>query len=390
MRIGLIVENIGKHGGVARVNSIIANAFSTSGHDVTILTYQKINRDVLVYPLDAKISVQVMQHGKIKGANRLLKVGWFECFRGLLLNGLFPESSIRELDSIIKNNNIDCMIASHAWCSILLSHTQNKCTKIGWQHNETKSNFTAYRYNAHLKNELLEAIKKLDQYVTINNYDKVVLTEYYGITADKITVIPNPLSIPIGKHHDEIHYKIIAGGILTYHKGIDLLLSAMVIVQKKFPEITCIVFGDGQEKSKLLRLTKKNHLANIDFIGYVENVAALLNRCDLFVLPSRTEGFGLVATEAMSQGVPVISFDTNGPKDIIEPSVNGMIIHRSGNQQNDIIQLAHAIIEFYSNRSKIMCLSENSINRARLYEPEKIIKKWLDLFQECRALNERK
>ncbi|MCX6701531.1 MAG: glycosyltransferase family 4 protein, partial [Methanomicrobiales archaeon] len=142
----------------------------------------------------------------------------------------------------------------------------------------------------------------------------------------KITIIPNGIDLP---HINMIHPSdfisdIIFTGRLIKEKKVDLLILAMAIVRKEFPEIRCIIAGDGPEKESLqMMATGCNVEGNITFIGFLKHhdeVIALMKASKVCASPSTREGFGIAALEAMACGLPVVT--VNAPKNAVMELVN--------------------------------------------------------------------
>jgi len=87
-----------------------------------------------------------------------------------------------------------------------------------------------------------------------------------------------------------------------------------------------ILVGDGPDRPVAHKTAKElGVLDRVKFVGVVDQVATLLNAADLFLLPSSTESFGLVALEAMASGVPVIASDIGGIPEVVEDGVTGFL-----------------------------------------------------------------
>ncbi|MDC7676260.1 glycosyltransferase [Asticcacaulis machinosus] len=124
-------------------------------------------------------------------------------------------------------------------------------------------------------------------------------------------VKPAPTGVPV----------IGALGRLHVNKGFDILLEAVAELVRGGREVRLRIAGDGPEKAALETQTAALGLSDrVEFCGWVDSPADYLSGLDLFVLASRVEPFGLVVTEAMSAGVPVVSFDIDGPREILQPS----------------------------------------------------------------------
>ena len=107
-------------------------------------------------------------------------------------------------------------------------------------------------------------------------------------------------------------------GRLHVNKGLDVMIHALAVLRDQGVDVRLRVAGDGPEKQNLERLAQSLGVAGrIDFCGWVNPAADYLQGIDLFILPSRVEPFGLVVTEAMAAGVPVVATRIDGPREIL-------------------------------------------------------------------------
>ena len=98
----------------------------------------------------------------------------------------------------------------------------------------------------------------------------------------------------------------------------------------------------------------------------------------LFVLGSRYEGFGLVLTEAMSCGVPPVSFACpTGPRDIITDGLDGLLV-----KNGDIAGLAEKICYLIENEDIRREMGRNARESVKRFKKENIMSQWMDLFEE--------
>ncbi|HEY9657105.1 MAG TPA: glycosyltransferase, partial [Allocoleopsis sp.] len=123
--------------------------------------------------------------------------------------------------------------------------------------------------------------------------------------------------------------RIIAGmGRLGPEKGFDLLIESFSRVQTQHPDWHLVIFGEGVDRQKLehqvWRMGIQDH---VHFTGLVYASRKYLTETDIFVLSSRYEGFPNVLLEAMSCGLPVVSFNCHyGPCDIIRHAYDGLLV----------------------------------------------------------------
>ena len=145
-------------------------------------------------------------------------------------------------------------------------------------------------------------------------------------------VMPNPVMTPPPQVMTERGLptapNLIAVGRLIHVKGFDLLIKAFHQIRDQYPDWQLTILGEGAMRSALeelrlqLQLTDRVHLP-----GLVTNVPDYLRQADLFVMPSRIEGFPMALCEAMACGLPVLAADClSGPREIIEDGVNGGLV----------------------------------------------------------------
>jgi len=122
---------------------------------------------------------------------------------------------------------------------------------------------------------------------------------------------------------------VLSVGNLIPIKGHALLIRAIAALGSEFPAVTLEIIGDGAERSHLDALTRELKVADrVRFVGRQarHQVAAAMQRCSVFALPSRYEGLGCVYLEAMSTGKPVIGCRGQGIAEIIQHGTNGFLV----------------------------------------------------------------
>ena len=118
-------------------------------------------------------------------------------------------------------------------------------------------------------------------------------------------------------------------GNLIPIKGHAVLLRAIAALAAEFPAITLEIIGEGPERSKLKSLCEELQITErVRFLGRRsrQEVADAMQRCTVFVLPSRYEGLGCVYLEAMSVGKPIIGCRGQGIAEIVQQGSNGFLV----------------------------------------------------------------
>lgn len=211
------------------------------------------------------------------------------------------------------------------------------------------------------------------------SFDKFVLLTEGNLKewpAGNLAVIPNPLPFTVEKNADLSVKTVISVGSLSYNKGTDLLLEIWEKVSKNFPDWKLEIYGKSAD-SNYEELNQKKNLRNVFFNPPVSDIQQKYVEASVFVLPSRSEGFGMVIIEAMACGLPVVSFDCpHGPGDIVTDGKDGFLIE-NGNTDQFAEKLA-LLMKDIELRKKFG--TEAKIT-AQNYRPETIVAVWDQLFK---------
>ncbi|MDG1572736.1 glycosyltransferase family 4 protein [Robiginitalea sp. M366] len=200
-----------------------------------------------------------------------------------------------------------------------------------------------------------------------------------------LEVIPNPLSFyPAETELSSLEApRVIAVGKQSFQKGYDRLLEAWGKVHARLPEWHLHIYGSYATAMKLESLRATLGLnACVHFHKPVKDIGSKYQESSLYVMSSRYEGFGMVLTEAMSYGVPCVSFDCPyGPSDIITDGANGLLV-----PNGDIEGLANALESLMANPEKRKAFGAQARKDVEAYTVGRIGTKWDALFREL--LNE--
>lgn len=117
--------------------------------------------------------------------------------------------------------------------------------------------------------------------------------------------------------------QLLAMGRLHANKGFDTLIRALALV----PGAQLSIAGEGPERAALTALARECGVADrVALLGWREDTGALLAGCDIFICPSRHEPLGNVVLEAWSAARPVIAAAAQGPSELIEDGVTGLLV----------------------------------------------------------------
>lgn len=117
---------------------------------------------------------------------------------------------------------------------------------------------------------------------------------------------------------------------LTQVKRIDRAIEAFDLVSKDFPDAKIVIAGKGPLENELRTLAKsKNSSSKILFLGHLNNIAPYMQMCDINLLTSDNEGFGIALVEALATGLICVSTRCPGPNEIIQDQINGFLVDKS-------------------------------------------------------------
>jgi glycosyltransferase involved in cell wall biosynthesis len=159
-----------------------------------------------------------------------------------------------------------------------------------------------------------------DKVIAVSHYTKNMINKHYSIPKDKIAVVHNGID-PVDFSPQDIrrifpHDKIVLYvGRLTFQKGVDHYLRSAKEVLKSNPDTVFLVVGDGDMYHQLIMEAAYLEIADrVIFTGFMsgEKLRSIYQMADVFVMPSISEPYGLVALEAIASGVPTIISKQSG------------------------------------------------------------------------------
>jgi glycosyltransferase involved in cell wall biosynthesis len=202
------------------------------------------------------------------------------------------------------------------------------------------------------------------------------------VSMNKIHVIPNPISDQFLMASSRVPgrgHRIVGMGRLEAQKGFDLLLRAFAHCAKAHPDWTLDIVGEGSERDRLRALADDLGIADkLRLPGIVKHPERLLQQADLFVLSSRYEGFPMALLEAMTCGLPVVSFDCRtGPREMIKNGVNGLLV-----APDDVDALAEAMARLMGSEDERKRLGKQAVAVANEFSVARVAQMWRSVFDQ--------
>lgn len=215
---------------------------------------------------------------------------------------------------------------------------------------------------------------------TARHYDCMVgLTkrdvELWG-SPKNMTYVYNPLSFRSARKSTCESKRIIAVGSWTPAKGMDQLLEAFALIAHRYPDWHVDLYGSGQDEKLLNEMIADNHMeGQVTLHGPSSCMADRLVESSIYAFPSRSDGFGLVITEAMECGLPVVAMDCEcGPREIVTENT-GIIV-----PDKDITAFAHALERLMTDESLRKRMGKCASEEVKRFDPDRIMPRWIDIF----------
>lgn len=221
---------------------------------------------------------------------------------------------------------------------------------------------------------LENAIRKVDKFVVLTRAD----AETWKRIRPDVKQIYNPCTYKIG--HAALDAKeFIATGRLCRQKNYRPMIQAWRMVADKHPDWKLRIFGRGGELDELLQLISGLGLQDkVTIEKPVKDIREVMLKSSGLLMTSRYEGFPMVMLEALSQGLPLVSFNCEcGPSEIIEEGVNGYLVN-----PDDTVTFADRINFLIENPGARKEMGAASSRLAEQFSEESIIARWHQLFSE--------
>lgn len=358
-KLFFVINNL-HSGGAERVLSILANEFSKQGLSVFILCLN-----------EAEPGYQISPH--VKMINLLRKREKENTFNRIKYASLIFLRLSRLLIKEKPTCVISFMTTANLWTGLACS-----LINIPFIVSErTTPDHTIHSFNFFLK-RISYIIYKKSKAVVIpaKGIEDCIKNHKFFKGLNNFKIIRNPLNVFRAPSATPVNTKkfILGVGRLSFIKGFDQLIEAFSKI--KTDEVDLLIVGGGNEYDTLSNQIENLGIQNrVKLVGPKDNLQDYYNQAELFVLPSRNEGYPNALIEAMSFGCPCIAMNCEfGPSEIIENEANGILI-----EANNIGKLTSAIDNLLADESLRIKVARNAQLINQINSIENILPKWKDL-----------
>ena len=166
-------------------------------------------------------------------------------------------------------------------------------------------------------------------------------------------------------------------GRLSEEKGIQWLLKAMVKIKQDISDVRLLIVGTGPMEKELRELRDSLELnAQVEFVGYRQNVFEVLRQLDVFVIPSRSEGCPIVVLEAMAMGLPVVASHVGGNPELVHDGETGYLV-----PYDNLEKMANVVVNLLKDRDKARKMGEKGKELAfTRFHPSNFVRQLQDLY----------
>jgi glycosyltransferase involved in cell wall biosynthesis len=233
-----------------------------------------------------------------------------------------------------------------------------------------------------LQRELRRSYARLDALAVLTRQDLRDYGELLASAPTRVVQIANAVPRLEGRRSELSNPVVLAAGRLTRQKGFDRLVRAFALVARRRPEWTLRIFGGGRDLQLLQAMILDHDLHNNVFLmGPTDDLGRELAQASIFTLSSRFEGLPMVILEAMSKGLPVVSFDCpTGPAEVIGDGVDGLLV-----RDGDVAALAEAIVRLIDDEQERRRMGGAAWRKARDYDVAAIGRRWDALLDDLTA-----
>ena len=275
-----------------------------------------------------------------------------------------------DLINYLKSTEIDVLIVNQGLLTALIPIIKKYNSKIkivAWQHNEF--DIYVYDYNKRHINNYIAGVSRADLLVCLTEVDQ---SKFINLN-EKSSFIYNPLTIDNKKETSALNSNsiIFVGRLNIKQKGLDYLINLAENLKDGWQ---LLIAGDGPDKNKFIQMIKKSKLEDKIFLkGPLagQELFDFYKSGSIFISTSRWEGFGLVLTEAMSFGLPIVSFDNSGPKEILNNGEFGVLV-----EKDNINEFSSKLDYLIENPIQRQYYQQKSLERIKSFSMETIAEKW--------------
>lgn len=309
-----------------------------------------------------------------------------------------PEGQYKTLESYLLRNQIDIVINQRYQDASIVKNLSLATKSHGIKlytvfHSSPGFQFIIKEHGVRcilrkVYNEIFLKRRMSIHYNEIANYsDKIVFLskpyvqlfqKVYAIKktdAKKFAVIPNPCTINSGNIAEKEKIVLVVSRLEETPKKITYILRIWNFIRSRFPDWQLVFVGEGPSQDEYMAYCAAHHMDNVQFVGRQEPLSYYA-KASVFMMTSSFEGWPLTIVEAMTNGVvPIVMDSFAAVHDIIDDGKDGYIT-----PNKDLNAYAEKLSQLMQNKKLRETISNAARQKAKTFSPEKVIEKWISLF----------
>jgi len=253
--------------------------------------------------------------------------------------------------------------------AILIGKLFRKKLLLNYHSGEAEDHLQRWRRSA------VPTIQMVDEVVVPSNY-LVHVFSTFGLKCKPIFNLIERDSFQF-RERNPLRPLFLSNRNFEVHYGIDKVLKAFSIIQKKIPEASLLVVGDGSQRDALQQLAKDLDLRHLEFMGRVEHERAneIYASADVFLNASSIDNQPLSILEAFACGLPVVTTGAGGIPYMVEADKNALVV-----PVGDEEALAASALSLFRDRDLVDRLVSNGLSECRNYEWKTLRSQWLNVY----------
>lgn len=357
-RICFFSGDITRGGGTERLATRIMNALVQDGsYQVSVLNICMAHKQI--FPLDSKIYKHALSEHWID-----VGPGYFKIYPLLI--------------SYLKEQHVDILVDIDNVLDILSIPAARICgiKVISWDN--FSYDFASSIWYRPLIRQL--SVRFADQIVVLGNHDKEAYLQNFNMEK-KPVVICNPIPDPNPSIRKNFNEKIIvSAGRLVKLKGFASIPQIVSILKKKNRDLKFrwLIAGQGEEKEKIEEEIRKYDTPEVELCGFISNMSAFYQKGLVFVLTSSTEGLPMVVLEALSNGLPCLSYPISGElNEVLHDGENGYFVDNNE-------EMAERLLQLLTDENLYQNMHQKALQIPQEYTMPYVIQQWKELFESLK------
>ena len=375
MKIYYIYTALVTKGGADRVIAEKANWLAEHGHEIAIITDTQMGREP-VFPLSPKVRLidLAVDFSQEYGHGFLVRIWmYYKLMRQYR----------RMVTDVLMKDRPDIVISTLGRDISFITKIKDGSKKIGEAH--TTKHFIRNFHLLEQRNVIFKYLTKFFRWHMdrqVNRLDALVVltSQDEHDWGDKIPIYVIPNSFPFYPDKPSLceNKQAIIVGRYNSAKGYNYLIDAWKIVYQKHPDWIINIFGSGEYEDRVRKQIQDHGLQDVVIMNNpIDHIMEEYLKSSIYVMSSVFEGFAMVLLEAMSCGLPCVSFDCPyGPRNVITDGEDGILVEYLNSQA-----LADNICKLIENEELRKRMGSNGRRNVLRFSRETIMPQWVELFK---------